>query len=718
MDEEELVYRFVGYDELSRTLERISDNLDRVADNTETSARRLEELGLAFNMLRLESLGIRGELEKINDQLGQMTLRATAAGAAATGAAGGIGLMGAVTFITANPIVSLVAAIIILTLAISTLLPVVGVFVASLIPLIVGLAAMYIVMGVALLAIGGMGAGILMLTGRLGLINGPLNKLTTDLKNMAETLGKQAVPMAKELIKFLDSLIPSVKSMGQELLNWFGPRLHMILAVTRILFDDVIEVLHEIGPAIGKVVDYFLHSPAMISLFGQTLQFIADAIIGLLDNFTRLADWFSTRLPALEGIAGAGFNQIGKFVQWLGVQFGKFVDFLISSWPKAVSITVGALRWLNEAWNAIVAGFRIASPIFGIIVFLWDRLTTAIRLLDPHLEITRQIFIGLGVVVAVIVFLLAMTVLSFVELIVIILAVVKGINMLVGWIRGSAIPAIQEWWNAIVAFIGGTFSAIGTFFNNIITTAENGWNTFTQRPAYWIGFLIGWILGKLFLLHNAFMNWIGSLIGVAGSGFNNLVNAAIGALMRLPGQVWNILVWAVNTLASVLSWGAGVAAANAWNVVGAIAGAIASLPGRMYGIGRDIIFGIGNGLWSLYGWIRRQAEQIAWGILDGIKSALGIGSPSLLAALEVGMPIMQGISLGVQRELPRTQHVINSLVGNMPRQVPAPVNANSNVLLRNQLNQQQVVQLKIDNDELAKVTIRSVAKWRDLIEHV
>ena len=75
----------------------------------------------------------------------------------------------------------------------------------------------------------------------------------------------------------------------------------------------------------------------------------------------------------------------------------------------------------------------------------------------------------------------------------------------------------------------------------------------------------------------------------------------------------------------------------------------------MLSIGSDIVGGIKRGIsnaWSgLTGWLGNMAK----GLIDGVKSALGIGSPSRLFADRIGKWIPAGITLGVERAMPKAK---------------------------------------------------------------
>ena len=66
----------------------------------------------------------------------------------------------------------------------------------------------------------------------------------------------------------------------------------------------------------------------------------------------------------------------------------------------------------------------------------------------------------------------------------------------------------------------------------------------------------------------------------------------------------------------------------------------------MLSIGSNIVSGIWSGISGSIGWITSKVREFARGILDGIKSALGIHSPSTVFEQEVGKNMALGVGEG------------------------------------------------------------------------
>ena len=77
-----------------------------------------------------------------------------------------------------------------------------------------------------------------------------------------------------------------------------------------------------------------------------------------------------------------------------------------------------------------------------------------------------------------------------------------------------------------------------------------------------------------------------------------------------------------------------------------------NLPSQMMSVGRNIVTGVWNGICNAAGWFRSQVRSFFSGIVDGVKGALGIHSPSRVFAKEVGRWIPPGVGVGIEDSMP------------------------------------------------------------------
>lgn len=253
----------------------------------------------------------------------------------------------------------------------------------------------------------------------------------------------------------------------------------------------------------------------------------------------------------------------------------------------------------------------------------------------------------------------------------------------------SQLPQMfADWLNNVIATVSGwvsnmaaqAASAGSQFVSNVVN--------FVQNLPYNLGYLLGAAIGNVIV-------WVGQMASNAQQAGSQFVSNAINFIQNLPSRVAsflsnvisNVISWASNMasnasragsqflsnavnfvsqlpgrIASFLSnvisnlgsWAGQMAskgAEGARNMFNAVVNGLASLPGRVLSIGSDIVHGIWNGISGAAGWLADKVASFASGILDGMKNALGIHSPSRLFRDQVGKYIAQGIGEGFTDEM-------------------------------------------------------------------
>ncbi len=142
----------------------------------------------------------------------------------------------------------------------------------------------------------------------------------------------------------------------------------------------------------------------------------------------------------------------------------------------------------------------------------------------------------------------------------------------------------------------------------------------------------------------------------------------------LPGRAWDALA-GLGGAVRAQAWNAFQSAKNAvvdrgtsmigWvrNLPGNLAGALSSQGWRFYNAGLDFVFGIWDGISAAGGWLWSQVSNFASRyIVDPVKDFLHIGSPSKLAADEIGHWIPAGIAMGAEDNAGVVDDAMRSLV--------------------------------------------------------
>lgn len=242
---------------------------------------------------------------------------------------------------------------------------------------------------------------------------------------------------------------------------------------------------------------------------------------------------------------------------------------------------------------------------------------------------------------------------------------INGWNSIVAFFT-ETIPAwiasVGEWFNQLPYLIG---YALGYALGTLVQWGVNVWNFFTQTVPQWIASVGQWFSE----LPGRINEWLVNALRRALTwGINmklqmrqaaiDAINAVIEWFKELPGRV---MAWLEQTIANVVSWGSNLynsAKEAALNLVNGVIETITSLPQKVQEIGRNIVEGIWNGINGAVDWIKEKVTGFANGLLDGVKDALGIHSPSTLFRDVIGVNIVRGIGEGFESELPSLKSAI------------------------------------------------------------
>ena len=155
---------------------------------------------------------------------------------------------------------------------------------------------------------------------------------------------------------------------------------------------------------------------------------------------------------------------------------------------------------------------------------------------------------------------------------------------------------------------------------------------------------------------------------------SNTIDAIVNFFSQLPGKIWT---WLSNTLQKVIQWGSDMVAKGkqaASDLCSAVINGVANLPSQMASVGYNIVMGVWNGICNAAGWFRRQVQSFFSGIVDGVKGALGIHSPSKVFADEIGKWIPPGIGVGIEAEMPDLYQQMDDEMANLGKRMQTAVN--------------------------------------------
>lgn len=219
----------------------------------------------------------------------------------------------------------------------------------------------------------------------------------------------------------------------------------------------------------------------------------------------------------------------------------------------------------------------------------------------------------------------------------------------------SAIDKVKQW---------GT-DTYNSAKESVTNTIDSIVNWFSELP----GRILVWLLDTLAKIGD----WGTEVYNKASKAVSDTINNVVNWFKSLPGKIQE---WLNNTINKVKEWGVNLGKKGteaAKQLKDSIVEGVKSIPKKMESIGKNIVEGIWNGIKNAKDWIVDKIKGFASGVVDGFKDALGIHSPSRVLADMVGKFIPQGISVGMEAEMPNTIDDIKYNVSDLYRELRGTV---------------------------------------------
>lgn len=162
------------------------------------------------------------------------------------------------------------------------------------------------------------------------------------------------------------------------------------------------------------------------------------------------------------------------------------------------------------------------------------------------------------------------------------------------------------------------------------------------------------------------------LLTAKGAG-KKVADVVVDAIKFLPQKLAELGRNGVTGLADAIRNLAGMARNAMGDLASGILSSIASLPNKMLDIGGNIVRGIANGIKNGAAIAINAVADLARSVIDGAKNFFGIHSPSRVMEKEVGPYLPQGVAVGVEDEIPRTEKSVAQQLSGLTKRVRAAV---------------------------------------------
>jgi TP901 family phage tail tape measure protein len=519
-----------------------------------------------------------------------------------------------------------------------------------------------------------------------GELSGALDKIATGFGNLVEK--------ASEIIV---AVLPKIL----EGLGWIADH-----------GDTIASLLAAIGAGFAVFKVASIINGVVTAIQGLTAAEVALNAIQKLVNITMAANpmmliitLVATLVAAIVGFVATNEDARAAVVNaWnivkdtVGKVVGEIAKFFTETIPNALSKVVD---FVKDNWQDIL--LFLANPFAGAAKLLYEHCETFRNIVDNiasfFWELPGKIWDAiLGAVTTVTTWgenMKAAVVQAATEFVTNAIAFFQELPYKIGYVIGQAIGNVVQFgidlvtWatieipnfiNTVITFLVELPGKIWDAIVSAITNIQNwGQQVYTQATNYiqntittvvsFLSQLPGKIWNAIVSAITNMENWGQQMLSQAKTAAMNILSNVYSTLSQMPGRVWNAIQGAIQ---SVANWGSGLLQQGrnaASQLVSAVINGVASLPSQMANVGYNIVTGVWNGICNAAGWFRRQVQSFFSGIVDGVKNALGIHSPSRVFQDEVGKYMAQGAGVGFTNELGNVEEDIDKSLGTLTKKV-------------------------------------------------
>lgn len=428
------------------------------------------------------------------------------------------------------------------------------------------------------------------------LAQGDFNKTSEGFANSLRVVKGMLQETAGEL---MNSLLPALETLLKKVkgaITWFkgltDEQKQMVITIGMIIaaIGPILIILGKIASAIGSLITLF-------TTIGPAITAVKASIVAL--NAMLMANpiyLVIAGIVALIGILVALWNTNEDFRNAVIDIWNSIKDFFVNTFTL-----IG--QWFSNTWNGLVGFIQMTMEnIHSLFINGWNSIISFFTQTIPSWinSVIEWIF-----------------------------KIPYNVGFAIGKILGSIAQFYIDMWNWIT--------------NDLPKIILGIIDLFASMPSRIWTFLVD--------IYNKFRLWCQNLITGATTEIPKFIGTIMTFIVELPSKIWGVITAAYN---KVVEWGINLI--NWVNVeivrfVNRFVEIMLELPGKMLDIGKNIVLGIWEGIQSMAGWLWDQVTSFSKGIVDGVKSALKINSPSKVFADVVGKNMALGIGVGFIDEM-------------------------------------------------------------------
>lgn len=459
-----------------------------------------------------------------------------------------------------------------------------------------------------------------------------LNKLGFDFENIGEVLS--AIWKG-----FCDLLAPYFEGVFQYIADTFDTIVNVILGVLDFFIAIFTGDWEGAWDAIKGIFESVWNGiVAWFQNIGNTLLGMLDVVLGwfgttwdetwtnikqfFVDIWNGITSFFSNVINSIKMAVSNFITTIINFFAQLPTNIANFITNAYNSVVTWVSNMVAKAREMGQNFlNAVVSfftnlpykvGYFIGNTLTNIVIWVGNMVTKAREMGTNFLNTVVSFFTQLPG-----------KVLQFIT---------------------SAFNNVQIW----ATNMANKAREMGTnFINNVVSF-------FTQLP----GKVLQFITSAL----NNVQTWATNMVNKAREMGTNFINNVVSFMQQLPGKIKQFLDSAINNLRTWVTQMGQKGREAVRSLINNVISAASGIASKVASIGSDIVSGVWNGIKGAAGWFKDQVTGFFSGIVDGVKDALGIGSPSKVFRDEIGRWLPPGVVQGFEAAMPSAMKAIQKVL--------------------------------------------------------
>lgn len=448
-----------------------------------------------------------------------------------------------------------------------------------------------------------------------------IDKFTQALENSKGSAQKMSDMMNNTLSGSLKQLGSAWEALQLSLGDTTGP-LSLLIG----MFTKFLQALNKLP---GPVKQFIVTIALIAAAVGPTLLIIGKMITSFLE--------IKKTIGILKGAFGLLKGSIGGLITGA---LGKIGGFITGSVIPALSSLWGVLMA-----NPIILVIAAIAALVAAFIWAWN-----------NVDGFKEFWINLWETVK--------------------QAAIDGWNAVVNFFTVS----VPQWFNSVVqwfqqlpykiaAYLAVAIVHVRKWKNDMITKAKEMGSKFISGVINFIKQLPSKIKTYFNLAVTYARKWLHDMTEKAKETGTKFINGIITFIKQLPGKLWGLLLSALAKVAAFVTQMGSKARQAASNFISRITSGLSGLGTKLWNIGKNAVQGLINGLMSGASALWNAAQSLASKAWNGMKSALGIHSPSKVMAEEVGQWIPKGVTVGIEANAGNTLKAIKDYAQSLVQEI-------------------------------------------------